>query len=71
MGILGLFMSECCVKSKDLTIEAKELYDVYANWCLRNGEHKLKNRALYRIVESKGLKRERGSKNKYYIEGFT
>ena len=71
MDILGPFMFECCFKREDVQIEAKELYEVYSNWCFRNGEHQLKNRAFYRILESQGFKRERGNKNKYYIKGVT
>lgn len=71
MDILGPFMFECCFKREDVQIEAKELYEVYANWCFRNGEHQLKNRAFYRILETQGFKRERGNRNKYYIKGVT
>jgi len=71
MDILGPFMFECCFKREDVQIEAKELYEVYSNWCFRNGEHQLKNRAFYRILESQGLKRERGNRNKYFIKGVT
>ena len=71
MDILGPFMFECCFKREDVQIEAKELYEVYANWCFRNGEHQLKNRAFYRILETQGFKRERGNRNKYYIQGVT
>lgn len=71
MDIIGPFMFECCFKREDVQIEAKELFEVYANWCFKNGEHQLKNRAFYRILESQGFKRERGNKNKYYIKGVT
>ncbi|WP_222124086.1 DNA primase family protein, partial [Bacillus toyonensis] len=71
MDILGPFMFECCFKREDVQIEAKELYEVYANWCFRNGEHQLKNRAFYRILETQGFKRERGNRNKYFIKGVT
>ncbi|PFW41338.1 DNA primase [Bacillus thuringiensis] len=71
MDILGPFMFECCFKREDFQIEAKDLYEVYANWCFRNGEHQLKNRAFYRILESQGFKRERGNRNKYFIKGVT
>ncbi|PGL20180.1 DNA primase, partial [Bacillus thuringiensis] len=71
MDILGPFMFECCFKRDDVQIEAKELYEVYANWCFRNGEHQLKNRAFYRILETQGFKRERGNRNKYFIKGVT
>ncbi|HDR3896739.1 phage/plasmid primase, P4 family [Bacillus cereus] len=71
MDILGPFMFECCFKRDDVQMEAKQLYETYANWCFRNGEHQLKNRAFYRILETQGFKRERGSRNKYYIKGVT
>lgn len=71
MDILGPFMFECCFKREDVQVEAKDLYEVYANWCFRNGEHQLKNRAFYRILETQGFKRERGNRNKYYIKGVT
>lgn len=71
MDILGPFMFECCFKREDVQIEAKDLFEVYANWCFKNGEHQLKNRAFYRILESQGFKRERGNGNKYYIKGVT
>lgn len=71
MDILGPFMFECCFKREDVQVEAKDLYEVYANWCLKNGEHQLKNRAFYRILESQGFKRERGNRNKYFIKGVT
>ncbi|MGH0791115.1 phage/plasmid primase, P4 family [Bacillus cereus] len=71
MDILGPFMFECCFKRDDVQMEAKQLYETYANWCFRNGEHQLKNRAFYRILETQGFKRERGNRNKYYIKGVT
>lgn len=71
MDILGPFIYECCFKQTGAQIEAKELYEVYANWCFKNGEHQLKNRAFYRILESQGFKRERGNRNKYFIHGVT
>ncbi|MEW4070233.1 phage/plasmid primase, P4 family [Bacillus thuringiensis] len=71
MDILGPFMFECCFKRDDVQMEAKQLYETYANWCFRNGEHQLKNRTFYRILETQGFKRERGNRNKYYIKGVT
>lgn len=71
MDILGPFMFERCYKQDGMKIEAKELYEVYSNWCYKNGEHQLKNRAFYRILESQGFKRERGTGNKYFIFGVT
>ncbi|MGH0990650.1 phage/plasmid primase, P4 family, partial [Bacillus cereus] len=35
MDILGPFMFECCFKRDDVQMEAKQLYETYANWCFR------------------------------------
>jgi putative DNA primase/helicase len=71
MDILGPFIFECCFMNGSQKIEAKELYEVYSNWCFKNGEFALKNRAFYRALETKGFKRERGNSNKYWIHGMT
>lgn len=71
MDILGPFLFECCIKKEDAQIEAKELYEAYANWCYRNGEIQLKNRAFYRVLETQGFKKERGNRNRFYIQGVT
>lgn len=73
MDILGPFLYECCYAPMidDVKIEAKELYDVYQNWCFKTGEFALKNRAFYRAMETKGFKKKKGAKNKTYIHGVT
>lgn len=71
MDILGPFLFERCFVGKTQMITAKELYEVYSNWCFQNGEFALKNRAFYRALETKGFKKERGSGNKFYIKGVT
>jgi putative DNA primase/helicase len=71
MDILGPFIYECCFINGSQKIEAKELYEVYSNWCFKNGEFALKNRAFYRALETKGYKRDRGNYNKYWVYGIT
>jgi putative DNA primase/helicase len=71
MDILGPFLYECCFVNGTMKIEAKELYEVYSNWCFKNGEFALKNRAFYRALETKGYKRDRGNSNKFWIYGIT
>lgn len=73
MDILGPFLYECCFAPmiEEVKIEAKELYEVYQNWCYRTGEFALKNRAFYRAMETKGFKKEKGAKNKTFIHGVT
>ncbi|MER1998394.1 MAG: phage/plasmid primase, P4 family, partial [Lysinibacillus sp.] len=71
MDILGPFLYERCHISPSQKILAKELYEVYSNWCYANGEFALKNRAFYRALETKGFKKVRGSKNQFFVEGVT
>lgn len=71
MDILGPFLFERCYIAENQKISAKELYEVYSNWCFQNGEFALKNRAFYRALETKGLKKERGAGNKFFIHGVT
>lgn len=71
MDILGPFLYERCYVDPTQKISAKELYEDYSNWCFKNGEIALKNRAFYRILETLGYKKERGAGNKYFIYGVT
>lgn len=74
MDILGPYLNECCYIDRDnpdVKIEAKELYNDYSNYCYTSGETTLKNRAFYRMLETKGFERIRGNRNKYYFVGIT
>jgi putative DNA primase/helicase len=73
MDILGPFLYECCFVPMidEVKIEAKEIFEVYQNWCYKAGEFALKNRAFYRAMETKGFKKQKGAKNKVYIHGVT
>lgn len=74
MDILDPFLVECCYTDKgneDVKVEAKELYSVYNNFCFKSGERTLGNRSFYRMLETKGYKKERGAQNKMYFYGIT
>lgn len=74
MDILDPFLIECCYQDKDndqIKIEAKELYNVYDSFCYKSGERTLGNRSFYRMLETKGYKKERGAGNKLYVYGIT
>lgn len=71
MDIIGPFLFERCYVEETQKISAKELYEVYSNWCYQNGEFALKNRAFYRVLETQGFKKERGAGNKYFVHGVT
>ncbi|MFJ7888423.1 phage/plasmid primase, P4 family [Lysinibacillus xylanilyticus] len=74
MDILDPFLVECCYTDKEndqIKIEAKELYNVYDSFCYKSGERTLGNRSFYRMLETKGFKKERGAGNKLYVYGLT
>ncbi|WP_254120959.1 phage/plasmid primase, P4 family [Shouchella clausii] len=70
MDILGPFIAEKCVVDVSAKVEAKELYADYKDYCYANGEFELKNRAFYRMLESRGFKKARGNFNKNYFYGI-
>ncbi|UED76080.1 phage/plasmid primase, P4 family [Brevibacillus sp. DP1.3A] len=67
MDILGPFIDEKCLIHPLARVEAKALYEEYKDWCFKNGEIELKNRAFYRALESRGYKKGNGAKNKVYF----
>lgn len=71
MDILGPFLEENCTIHKSLQIEAKSLYENYTKWCYSNNEMELKNRSFYRQMEIRGFKKEKGNRNKVFIQGLT
>jgi len=70
MDILEPFIFEKCLVNPLAKIEAKELFQEYKYWCDNSGEYSLGNRAFYRMLETKGYKRERGTGNRYFIQGI-
>lgn len=70
MDIIEPFVFEKCFINPLAKIEAKILFSAYEKWCYENGEFALKNRTFYRLLETRNLKRERGSGNKIYIFGI-
>jgi phage/plasmid-associated DNA primase len=51
MNTLQAFISDCCVLGAEKSISAKELYEIYANWCKDSGE-----KAESKIIFGKRLK---------------
>ncbi|BAK15826.1 predicted ATPase [Solibacillus silvestris StLB046] len=74
MDILGPFLEERCYmnpKDTNTKIEAKELYNIYSNWCYAAGERSISNRSFYRMLETKGFGKSKGAGNKMYLVGIT
>lgn len=75
MDILAPFLNEACYidepKNEAIKIEAKELYNVYDNWCYKSGERTLGNRTFYRMLETKGFGKTKGTGNKTFLTGIT
>ena len=65
------FLSAYCKDNAMGCIEAKEVFEVFKNWCAANNAAvSFKNRTFYKILESKGYKCEKGNQNKNYILGL-
>ncbi|MBY7111398.1 DNA primase [Bacillus sp. 17RED48] len=75
MDILAPFLDEVCYvddrENESITIEAKELYNVYERWCFNSGERALGNRSFYRMLETKGFGKAKGNGNKTFLTGIT
>ncbi|MCT6924593.1 phage/plasmid primase, P4 family [Metasolibacillus sp.] len=74
MDILDPFLVECCYVDKEnesIKIEAQELYKTYDSFCYTAKERVVGNRSFYRMLETKGFKKERGAKNKNFFLGIT
>lgn len=75
MDILAPFLWESCYTDEPendaIKIAAKELYKVYENWCFKSGERALGNRSFYRMLETKGFKKVKGTNNKAFFTGIT
>ncbi|PGT52315.1 DNA primase [Bacillus cereus] len=75
MDILAPFLDEVCYvderENESIMIEAKELYNVYERWCFNSGERSLGNRSFYRMLETKGFGKTKGTGNKTFITGIT
>lgn len=74
MDILGPFLNEVCytdLGNEAVIIEAKELYNAYDTWCFQSGERSLGNRSFYRMLETKGFGKFKGTGNKTFLSGIT
>jgi putative DNA primase/helicase len=66
MDVLAGFLDECCEINQDphkaqlFTTTAKELYEVYKQWCDRNGEYPETQRSFGMRLTERGLEREKG-----------
>ena len=75
MDILAPFLSQICYtdepKNEAIRIEAQELYQVYDSWCFKSGERRIGNRSFYRMLETKGFGKTKGTGNKVFLTGIT
>lgn len=75
MDILAPFLDEVCYveerENESIMIEAKELYNTYERWCFNSGERSLGNRSFYRMLETKGFGKTKGTGNKTFLTGIT
>lgn len=61
MDVVGSFLEQTIDKDVHSKVKFTELYDKYASWCIKNGEHALRSRAFNAQVREKGFEGAQGS----------
>ena len=71
MDLLALFIDECCQLDEDGEVPTGELFDVYDEWCKKNGEQPVKKRTLGTMMKERGICSENRTRNgetkRYYV----
>jgi len=61
MDVLGDFLRDCCVKAPHAWVFFKDLYQVYEEWCGRNGERPVTKRTLGCQLRDRGFIKDQGT----------
>lgn len=59
MDLLADFLAECCATGPDKKVPAKQLYEAYRNWCEKNGEQPVSQKAFGMRLTERGFLREK------------
>jgi len=63
MDIVGTFLEDECVVSRQCKVQTKKLYDAYKTWCDDAGEYRLTSRQFNEALRERGLRDQRGTGN--------
>lgn len=67
MDLLGDFLTECCVVRQGARAAAGALYEVYINWCKKNGESALSQKSLSIRLRERGFAPDRTGRVRYWV----
>jgi putative DNA primase/helicase len=66
MDVIGNFIKERCVQGAGCTIQARELFKVYQDWCEENNEHACSERFLGLRLKELGITQKRMGDGRYW-----
>jgi len=68
--ILGDFVDMCLVRDRNSELPVKELYEIYAAWCLVRDEYRLSKRRFVQNLTDRGFKSRKGTANTSFKTGL-
>jgi putative DNA primase/helicase len=66
MDVIGNFLKECCVQRPGVTIRARELFQVYQDWCDENNEMATSERMFGLRLKELGMAQKRTSEARFW-----
>jgi len=67
MDVIGNFIKERCIKSKEATSLIKDLYRAYADWCNDNKEHAVSERFFTMRLKEMGFTQSRTAEARFWV----
>ena len=67
MDVIGNFIKERCIKGYDVSIQIKDLYKAYADWCNENKEHAVSERFFTMRLKEIGFTQGRKSDIRFWV----
>jgi putative DNA primase/helicase len=67
MDVLAQWLGDTCVMAPDAMITAKEICESHKEWCETNGYEPLQQASLGRRLKTKGFKKKRTGKVRYWL----
>lgn len=67
---VSVFVEEKCFVNSAQKVPAIEVYRLYVHWCVERDSNPMSNRELYKVLQSLGFNKRRGSGNITYLVGM-
>ncbi|AEF82605.1 DNA primase family protein [Leadbettera azotonutricia] len=66
MDVLGAFIKECCIQSPGVSVQARELFKAYQEWCEENNERAFSERFMAMRLKEMGLEKWRTAEARFW-----